>query len=172
MLANRKCPEELGARRSKSTEAHDCAPTATGGTLFEEMGFYYVGPIDGHDLNHAVARPEERARREEIRTRSWSTSSHKKGKGYGAGRRTPPTSTTASIKLQRDHRRTRSRPRPGAPSYTRGVRRQSLIEEARKRRQDRRRHRGDAGREPASMLFGAANSPSARSTSASPSSMR
>ena len=23
----------------------------TGGTLFEELGFYYVGPIDGHDLN-------------------------------------------------------------------------------------------------------------------------
>jgi 1-deoxy-D-xylulose-5-phosphate synthase len=26
----------------------------TGGTLFEEMGFYYVGPIDGHDLDHLV----------------------------------------------------------------------------------------------------------------------
>ncbi|MEC7928612.1 MAG: 1-deoxy-D-xylulose-5-phosphate synthase [Pseudomonadota bacterium] len=24
----------------------------TGGTLFEEMGFYYVGPIDGHNFNH------------------------------------------------------------------------------------------------------------------------
>src|SRR5690606_1683238 len=22
----------------------------TGGTLFEELGFYYVGPLDGHDL--------------------------------------------------------------------------------------------------------------------------
>src|SRR5204863_1404150 len=22
----------------------------TGGTLFEELGFYYVGPVDGHDL--------------------------------------------------------------------------------------------------------------------------
>ena len=26
----------------------------TGGTLFEEMGFYYVGPIDGHNLNHLL----------------------------------------------------------------------------------------------------------------------
>jgi 1-deoxy-D-xylulose-5-phosphate synthase len=26
----------------------------TGGTLFEEMGFYYVGPIDGHDLDHLL----------------------------------------------------------------------------------------------------------------------
>ena len=27
---------------------------ATGGTLFEELGFYYVGPIDGHNLEHLV----------------------------------------------------------------------------------------------------------------------
>jgi 1-deoxy-D-xylulose-5-phosphate synthase len=26
----------------------------TGGTLFEELGFYYVGPIDGHNLDHVV----------------------------------------------------------------------------------------------------------------------
>src|SRR5439155_27130827 len=24
----------------------------TGGTMFEELGFYYVGPIDGHNLDH------------------------------------------------------------------------------------------------------------------------
>ncbi|MFT8516242.1 MAG: 1-deoxy-D-xylulose-5-phosphate synthase [Acetobacter persici] len=27
----------------------------TGGTLFEELGFYYVGPVDGHDLPQLVA---------------------------------------------------------------------------------------------------------------------
>jgi 1-deoxy-D-xylulose-5-phosphate synthase len=27
---------------------------AMGGTLFEELGFYYVGPIDGHNLEHLV----------------------------------------------------------------------------------------------------------------------
>jgi 1-deoxy-D-xylulose-5-phosphate synthase len=26
----------------------------TGGTMFEEMGFYYVGPIDGHNLEHLL----------------------------------------------------------------------------------------------------------------------
>ena len=26
----------------------------TGGTLFEELGFYYLGPIDGHDVNNLV----------------------------------------------------------------------------------------------------------------------
>jgi 1-deoxy-D-xylulose-5-phosphate synthase len=27
---------------------------AIGGTLFEELGFYYVGPIDGHNLDHLI----------------------------------------------------------------------------------------------------------------------
>ena len=26
----------------------------TGGTLFEEMGFFYIGPIDGHNLDHLL----------------------------------------------------------------------------------------------------------------------
>ena len=26
----------------------------TGGTLFEELGFFYVGPIDGHNLDHLI----------------------------------------------------------------------------------------------------------------------
>jgi len=26
----------------------------TGGTMFEELGFYYVGPVDGHNLDHLV----------------------------------------------------------------------------------------------------------------------
>ena len=30
------------------------AAYVTGGTLFEELGFYYVGPIDGHNLDHLL----------------------------------------------------------------------------------------------------------------------
>ena len=26
----------------------------TGGTLFSSLGFYYIGPIDGHDLNSLI----------------------------------------------------------------------------------------------------------------------
>jgi 1-deoxy-D-xylulose-5-phosphate synthase len=26
----------------------------TGGTFFEELGFYYIGPVDGHDLDNLV----------------------------------------------------------------------------------------------------------------------
>jgi 1-deoxy-D-xylulose-5-phosphate synthase len=38
---------------------------ATGGTLFEELGFYYLGPIDGHNIDHLLpvlrnARDSER----------------------------------------------------------------------------------------------------------------
>ena len=31
---------------------------ATGGTLFEELGFYYVGPVDAHDLDNLVSKLE------------------------------------------------------------------------------------------------------------------
>nr|WP_246753790.1 1-deoxy-D-xylulose-5-phosphate synthase [Jiella flava] len=43
-------PIREGARR---TEEYTRA-FFTGGTLFEELGFYYVGPIDGHDLDHLL----------------------------------------------------------------------------------------------------------------------
>ena len=26
----------------------------TGGTLFEELGFFYLGPVDGHNLDHLL----------------------------------------------------------------------------------------------------------------------
>ncbi len=41
---------EKAARRAESM----ARGIATGGTLFEEMGFYYVGPIDGHNLGHLL----------------------------------------------------------------------------------------------------------------------
>src|SRR6202789_3581934 len=33
---------------------HYARGMVTGGTLFEELGFYYVGPYDGHNLEHLV----------------------------------------------------------------------------------------------------------------------
>ena len=33
---------------------HYARGIVTGGTLFEELGFYYVGPIDGHNLEHLI----------------------------------------------------------------------------------------------------------------------
>jgi len=62
-------PQYLGLRHLAkkalgkiSRRAHDAAEKAEefargmamGGTLFEELGFYYVGPIDGHDLDQLI----------------------------------------------------------------------------------------------------------------------
>ncbi len=33
---------------------HYARGIVTGGTLFEELGFYYIGPIDGHNLEHLL----------------------------------------------------------------------------------------------------------------------
>ncbi len=46
---NEKLPKFL-ADKARKTEEYTRGFFA-GGTLFEELGFYYVGPIDGHDLN-------------------------------------------------------------------------------------------------------------------------
>ena len=48
----RKLPKRM-ARRAAQTETF-ARSFWTGGTLFEELGFYYVGPIDGHDLGHLL----------------------------------------------------------------------------------------------------------------------
>ena len=54
----------------------------TGGTLFEELGFYYVGPVDGHNLDHLL--PILRNVRDDVA--SGPILVHvctEKGKGYG-----------------------------------------------------------------------------------------
>jgi 1-deoxy-D-xylulose-5-phosphate synthase len=45
-------PESIqqAARRAE----HLARDIVTGGTLFEQLGFYYVGPIDGHNLDHLL----------------------------------------------------------------------------------------------------------------------
>src|SRR5215472_12946304 len=43
-------PMEVGARRAEEY----ARGLVTGGTLFEELGFFYVGPIDGHNLDHLI----------------------------------------------------------------------------------------------------------------------
>jgi 1-deoxy-D-xylulose-5-phosphate synthase len=99
----------------------------TGGTLFEEMGFYYVGPIDGHDLRllTSVLRNVRDAKSGPILVHVMT----KKGKGYapaeasddkyhGVNRFNVITGAQVATKSN-------------APSYTR-VFGQSLIEQARK----------------------------------------
>ena len=48
----RKLPRPLHAAARKTDEF--ARGMAMGGTLFEELGFYYVGPIDGHNLDQLI----------------------------------------------------------------------------------------------------------------------
>lgn len=48
----RRLPRPLHKAAKKTDEF--ARGMATGGTLFEELGFYYVGPIDGHNLDHLI----------------------------------------------------------------------------------------------------------------------
>ena len=47
-----KFPRQIEEAASKVDEY--ARGMVTGGTLFEELGFYYVGPIDGHNLDHLL----------------------------------------------------------------------------------------------------------------------
>ncbi|MCG2842343.1 1-deoxy-D-xylulose-5-phosphate synthase [Sandaracinobacter sp. RS1-74] len=51
-LAKKALPEPLKAPAKRADEFF--RTLGTGGTLFEELGFYYVGPIDGHNLDVLV----------------------------------------------------------------------------------------------------------------------
>ena len=99
----------------------------TGGTLFEELGFYYVGPIDGHNLDHLlpVLRNVRDAQSGPILVHVVT----QKGKGYEPAENSADkyhgvvkfdVATGAQVKSK-----------GGAPQYTK-VFGESLIKEARK----------------------------------------
>ncbi|MBN8807886.1 MAG: 1-deoxy-D-xylulose-5-phosphate synthase [Sphingomonas sp.] len=75
--------------RKLSRRVHNAAEKAeeftrgmvTGGTLFEELGFYYVGPIDGHNLDHLIPVLENVRDSEQGPILVHVVT--KKGKGYG-----------------------------------------------------------------------------------------
>jgi len=99
----------------------------TGGTLFEELGFYYVGPIDGHNLDHLlpVLRNVRDAEIGPILVHVVT----QKGKGY------PPAETSADkyhgvVKFD-VATGAQAKSKSAAPQYTK-VFAESLIKEARK----------------------------------------
>ena len=99
----------------------------TGGTLFEELGFYYVGPIDGHNLDHLL--PILKNVRD---VQDGPVLVHvvtKKGKGY-------PPAEAADDKYHGVSAfdvitGAQAKPKTNAPSYT-GVFANALVEEARR----------------------------------------
>src|ERR1022692_4565674 len=99
----------------------------TGGTLFEELGFYYVGPIDGHNLGHLL--PVLRYVRDAEIGPILVHVVTQKGKGYA------PAETSADkyhgvVKFD-VATGTQAKSKGGAPQYTK-VFGESLIKEARK----------------------------------------
>lgn len=85
-LAPRKVAQKIA--RMMPEAIHDWARKAeeytrgwvTGGTLFEELGFYYVGPVDGHDVR-ALVEVLENVRDADIGPMLVHVVTHK-GKGY------------------------------------------------------------------------------------------
>src|SRR6266849_5489921 len=99
----------------------------TGGTLFEELGFYYVGPIDGHNLDHLL--PVLKNVRDAETGPILLHVVTQKGKGY------PPAETSADkyhgvVKFD-VATGAQAKTKTNAPQYTK-VYAQSLIKEARK----------------------------------------
>ncbi len=99
----------------------------TGGTLFEELGFYYVGPIDGHNLDHLL--PVLKNVRDAGTGPILVHVVTQKGKGY------PPAETSADkyhgvVKFD-IATGAQAKTKTNAPQYTK-VYAQSLIKEARK----------------------------------------
>jgi 1-deoxy-D-xylulose-5-phosphate synthase len=99
----------------------------TGGTLFEELGFYYVGPIDGHNLDHLL--PILKNVRD---VQDGPVLVHvvtKKGKGY------PPAEAAEDkyhgVSAFDVITGAQAKPKSNAPAYTR-VFANALVEEARR----------------------------------------
>ncbi|MBV8408714.1 MAG: 1-deoxy-D-xylulose-5-phosphate synthase [Alphaproteobacteria bacterium] len=77
-------PLELAAKRAEEF----ARGFVTGGTLFDELGFYYVGPVDGHNLDHLLPVLKN-ARDSRLDKPILVHAVTKKGKGY------PPAEASA-----------------------------------------------------------------------------
>ena len=115
-------PFREGARRAKEM----VKSMTVGGTLFEELGFSYVGPIDGHDMEQLL--PVLRTVKARADGPVLIHALTKKGKGYAPAERAPDKGH-ARAKFDVVTGEQKKAP-SNAPSYTK-VFAQSLIQEAR-----------------------------------------
>ncbi|AJY46208.1 1-deoxy-D-xylulose-5-phosphate synthase [Martelella endophytica] len=98
----------------------------TGGTLFEELGFYHIGPIDGHSFDHLL--PVLRNARDNARGPVLIHVVTQKGKGYAPAEAAADKCHAVSrFDVVTGHQ---AKAKPNAPSYT-SVFAKGLIEEAR-----------------------------------------
>jgi 1-deoxy-D-xylulose-5-phosphate synthase len=97
----------------------------TGGTMFEELGFYYVGPVDGHNLDHLL--PVLKNVRDTHQGPVLIHAVTRKGKGYAPAENSADKyHGVAKFDVVTGKQ---AKPKANAPSYTR-VFAQSLIQEA------------------------------------------
>ncbi|MDT7933781.1 MAG: 1-deoxy-D-xylulose-5-phosphate synthase [Sphingomonadaceae bacterium] len=99
----------------------------TGGTLFEELGFYYVGPVDGHNIEDLVTILENVRDAEDGPILVHAIT--KKGHGYAPAEATADKYHAVAkfdVVTGAQHKS-----KPAAPSYT-GVFAEALIAEARR----------------------------------------
>ncbi len=127
----RNIAKQLAKRLPKSWErraarAEEYTRTSwSGGALFEEMGFYYIGPIDGHNFDHLL--PVLRNARDADVGPILVHVVTRKGKGY------EPAESAADkyhgVSKFNVITGAQAKPEPNAPSYTK-VFAHSLIQEA------------------------------------------
>jgi len=119
----KKFPEFIKDKAHKAEEY--ARGFVTGGTLFEELGFYYVGPIDGHNLDHLL--PVLRNVRDADEGPILVHVVTQKGKGYEfAESAEDKYHGVAKFDVVTGKQ---NKPKSNAPSYT-GVFAESLIQEA------------------------------------------
>jgi len=100
----------------------------TGGTLFDELGFFYVGPIDGHNIDHLL--PVLKNVRDAANGPFLVHVVTQKGKGYLPAEQSPDKYHGVVKFDVATGAQTKAKP-GGAPAYTK-VFAQALIKEAKK----------------------------------------
>jgi 1-deoxy-D-xylulose-5-phosphate synthase len=122
----KRMPTKMLEQRALAVEEY-ARGLVTGGTLFDELGFFYVGPIDGHNIDHLL--PVLKNVRDAENGPFLVHVVTKKGKGYAPAENSADkyhgvvkfdVATGAQVKSK-----------PNAPAYTK-VYAESLIKEARK----------------------------------------
>jgi 1-deoxy-D-xylulose-5-phosphate synthase len=123
---NNRLPKVL-ANRANRVEEYSRGFMMDGGTLFEELGFYYVGPIDGHNLDHLL--PVLKNIRDMETGPILVHVVTQKGKGYGPAEASADK-YHAVVKFD-VATGAQAKAKPNAPSYQ-NVFGQSLVKEAQK----------------------------------------
>ena len=120
----RKLPKAMGDAAMRAEEYS--RGMVTGGTLFEELGFFYIGPIDGHNLEHLIPVLRN-VRKDETPGPVLLHVVTSKGKGYEPAENAPDRGHALGKFDVVTGEQKKSKPK--APSYT-SVFAKSLIKEA------------------------------------------